>query len=31
MSTYEVLSLIFLGGNFLMSLLTYLDGRDKRK
>ncbi len=32
MDTYQILSLLFLGGNFLMALLTYLDGRnDKRK
>lgn len=31
MSTYEVLSLLFLGGSFLMSLLAYLDNRNKRK
>lgn len=31
MDTYQILSLLFLGGNFLMALLTYLDSRDKRK
>lgn len=31
MDTYKILSLLFLGGNFLMALLTYLDSRDKRK
>lgn len=30
-STYEVLSLLFWGGSFLMTLLAYLDNRNKRK
>ncbi len=31
MSTYEVLTLLFLGGTFLVALLAYLDNRNKRK
>ena len=31
MSTYEVLSLLFLGGSFLIALLAYIDRRNKRK
>ncbi len=31
MDTYEVLSLLFLGGSFLVALLTYLDRIHKRK
>jgi hypothetical protein len=30
MSTYEVFSLLFIGGSFLIALLTYID-RTKRK
>ncbi len=31
MSTYEVLSLLILGGTFLVSLLAYIDRDNKRK
>ncbi|WP_275443878.1 putative holin-like toxin [Petralouisia muris] len=31
MSTYEVLSLLILGGTFLISLLAYIDRNNKRK
>lgn len=31
MDTYEVLSLLFLGGTFLVALLTYIDRNNKRK
>ena len=31
MTTYEVLSLLFLGGSFLIALLTYIDRNNKRK
>ncbi|MDO4307357.1 MAG: putative holin-like toxin [Eubacteriales bacterium] len=31
MSTYEVLSLMFLGGSFLIALLTYINRMNKRK
>ena len=31
MSTYEVLSLLFLGGTFLITLLVYIDRNNKRK
>lgn len=31
MSTYEVLSLLFLGGTFLIALLAYIDRKNKRK
>ena len=31
MNTYEVLSLLFLGGSFLIALLTYVDRKNKRK
>ena len=30
MDTYEVLSLLFLGGTFLIALLAYLDNRDNK-
>ena len=30
MDTYEVLSLLFLGGSFLIALLAYIDRRNKR-
>ena len=30
MSTYEVLTLLFLGGTFLIALLSYID-RDKKQ
>ena len=30
MGTYEILSLLFLGGSFLIALLTYID-RHKNK
>jgi hypothetical protein len=29
MSTYEILSLMFFGGNFLIALLTYIDRNNK--
>ena len=29
--TYEVLSLLFLGGTFLIALLAYLDNRDNKR
>nr|WP_330378964.1 putative holin-like toxin [Roseburia inulinivorans] len=28
---YEVLSLLFLGGSFLIALLAYIDRNNKRK
>ncbi|MCI6630666.1 MAG: putative holin-like toxin [Lachnospiraceae bacterium] len=28
---YEVLSLLFLGGSFLVALLAYIDRNNKRK
>ena len=31
MDTYEVLSLLFLGGSFLIALFAYIDRRNKRK
>ena len=31
MNTYEILSLLFFGGNFLVALLTYIDRNNKRK
>ncbi len=31
METYEFLSLLFLGGSFLIALLAYIDRTDKRK
>lgn len=31
MNTYEVLSLLFLGGSFLIALLAYIDRNNKRK
>ena len=32
MDTYEVLSLLFMGGSFLIALLAYIDRRkNKRK
>ena len=31
MSTYEILSLLFFGGNLLIALLTYIDRNNKRK
>ncbi|MDU7707651.1 MAG: putative holin-like toxin [Clostridium sp.] len=31
MGAYEVLSLLFLGGGFLLALLTYIDRHNKRK
>lgn len=31
MDTYEVISLLFLGGSFLLALLTYIDRHNKRK
>ncbi len=31
MSTYEVLSLLILGGTFLIALLSYIDRNNKRK
>lgn len=30
-NTYEILSLLFLGGNFLIALLAYLDHRNNRR
>ncbi len=30
METYEVLSLLFLGGSFLIALLTYIDRNHKQ-
>ena len=30
-STYEIISLLFLGGNFLIALLAYIDRNNKRK
>ena len=30
MSTYEVLTLLFLGGTFLIALLTYIDIRNNK-
>ena len=31
MDTYEVLSLLFLGGLFLIALLAYIDRNNKQK
>ena len=31
MDIYEVLSLLFLGGSFLIALLTYIDRVNKQK
>ena len=31
MTTYEVLSLLFWGGTFLVALLAYMDRNNKRK
>jgi len=31
MDMYEILSLLFLGGTFLMALLTYIDRDNKHK
>ncbi|MDE7254013.1 MAG: putative holin-like toxin [Acetatifactor sp.] len=31
MGMYEVLSLLFLGGTFLVALLAYIDRSNKRK
>ncbi len=31
MDTYEVFSLLFLGGSFLLALLAYIDKNNKRK
>ncbi len=31
MSTYEVLSLLFLGGTFLIALLAYIDRNNRQK
>ena len=31
MSTYEVLSLLFFGGSFLIALLAYLDSRNNKR
>ena len=31
METYETLSLLFLGGSFLLTLLTYIDRNNQRK
>ena len=31
METYETLSVLFLGGTFLLALLTYIDRNNKRK
>lgn len=30
MGTYEVLSLLFLGGTFLIALLAYIDNRNNK-
>ncbi len=29
--TYDILSLLFLGGNFLIALLAYLDNRNNKR
>ena len=29
-NTYEIISLLFLGGNFLIALLAYLDNRNNK-
>lgn len=31
MDTYEILSLLFLSGSFLIALLAYIDRNNKRK
>ncbi|MDE6968285.1 MAG: putative holin-like toxin [Eubacterium sp.] len=31
MDTYQILSLLFLGGTFLIVLLAYIDKNNKRK
>ena len=31
MDTYEVLTLLFLGGTFLIALLAYLDNRNNKR
>ena len=31
MDTYEVLSLLFLGGSFLLALLAYIDNRNNKQ
>ncbi|WP_242870694.1 putative holin-like toxin [Pseudobutyrivibrio sp. 49] len=31
MDTYQVLTLLFLEGSFLLALLTYIDRNNKRK
>lgn len=31
MDTYQILGLLFLGGTFLLALLTYIDRHNKRK
>lgn len=31
MNTYQILTLLFLGGNFLIALLSYIDRNNKRK
>lgn len=31
MDTYQVLSLLFLGGNLLIALFTYIDRNNKKK
>ena len=31
MDTYQILSLLFLGGNFLIALLANIDRTNKRK
>ena len=31
MDVYEALSLLFLGGTFLVALLSYIDRNNKRK
>ena len=30
MDTYQILTLLFLGGTFLVALLAYLDNRDNK-
>ncbi|WP_394525745.1 putative holin-like toxin [Lacrimispora sp. JR3] len=31
MDTYQAISILFLGGSFLIALLTYIDRNNKRK
>ncbi len=31
METYEILSLLFLGGTFLIALLSYLDSKNNKQ